>query len=376
LPNIYGRLDSVEEKLRNITQQADLIDQVAEYMFLFELRMKEHHQAILRDEIATVNAAFTEARDRITDIQTGILEHLNARSTELTLQTDRKLEEVRNWIEEVQSGILEHLNARSTELTLQTDQQIRDLGSRLDDVGLGHLVLQRSIADLRSTSSQSRAHITDENGAHGDLDFDPALYQRFEDRFRGAEGEIKGRQAEYVHILSSSLALGRALDIGCGRGEWLELVSAAGFEAYGIDSNPVSVNRCVEKGLKVEIGDALDHLRSLNEDSLGVVSLFQVLEHVPVNDLSALLKEVLRVLMPGGAVVAEFPNIQSLRVGAGSFWLDPTHVRPLHPLFVEFLAREVGYASIHLHYPTWDGDEVSKESAVLSSPDVALIALK
>ena len=150
------------------------------------------------------------------------------------------------------------------------------------------------------------------------------------------------------------------------------------FEAYGIDTNPVSIARCRELGLTAQQDDAESHLAKLESDSLGVISLFQVLEHVPLAELPALLREILRVLKPGGMLIAEFPNIQSLQVGANTFWLDPTHLRPLHPLFVEFVAIETGFASVQLHYPSYEtpSEDAPGMSGATTAPDVALLAIK
>jgi len=406
LPNIYNRLDSYESRLNTLEVRPDALDQVAEYLFLLELRLKEHQLVGINSAVADFQSGLDHLRTvfanslgvwntKIDELQRVLLTHLDNRSTELTQQTADKISELKTWVTDVQQGLLTHLDNRSTELTQQTADKISELKTWVTDVQQGLLThldnrsteltqqtaddlarLRRVISDLRLSTNPAGAGHPGHHGGGRDIAFNFELYQTFEDQFRGSEREIADRQIAYVAELHTSLELGRVLDIGCGRGEWIQVLTSRGFDAYGIDSNPVSVSRCTEKGLHVTVADALEHLRSLEDNSLGVVSLFQVLEHVPLGELPLLLAEVLRVLTPGGAIVAEFPNIQMLSVGASSFWLDPTHLRPLHPLFVEFLAREAGYSSARLHYPTFEDGNVSIDSAALGSPDVALIALK
>ena len=176
---------------------------------------------------------------------------------------------------------------------------------------------------------------------------DDALYIALEDAFRGDPIVIRARQHQYVpyvqNVVTQSTPL---LDIGCGRGEWLNILKDSNIPATGIDTNAASVQECSAQGLNVLHADAITYLSNAKEQSLGAITLFQVLEHLPFATMVHLLRLALRALVPGGFLIAEVPNSETLSVGASTFWIDPTHERPLFPGLLEFLATEVGYTSV------------------------------
>ena len=182
-----------------------------------------------------------------------------------------------------------------------------------------------------------------------------SLYAAFEDVFRGAREDIKQRLAFYVEHLALAGA-GQpdhpVLDIGCGRGEWLDLLREHGMAAYGIDSNLIMVERTTALGLDARHADLLAHLRGLGDASRGAVTAFHVVEHLPFGTLVDFLDETLRVLVPGGILVIESPNAETVRVGATTFYNDPTHRNPVLPEPLRFVIEHRGFASaeiIRLH---------------------------
>jgi SAM-dependent methyltransferase/F0F1-type ATP synthase membrane subunit b/b' len=162
---------------------------------------------------------------------------------------------------------------------------------------------------------------------------------RFADAFRGAREEILGRVAEYVPLLGGS---GPVLDLGCGRGELLEALATAGVEARGVDSDPAMIEACRRLGLAASEGEALETLRAAAPASLGAVTAIHVVEHLPPAAWMGLVAEAARALRPGGVLLIESPNPDSLRVGAGLFWTDPTHRAPVHPDALAFVVKAVG----------------------------------
>jgi O-antigen chain-terminating methyltransferase len=215
-------------------------------------------------------------------------------------------------------------------------------------------------------------------------------YLRFEDAFRGSREEIRERSRPYLEHVRKAGAGGAdrpVLDLGCGRGEWLEVLREAGMTARGVDSNPVAVERVRALGLQAEVGDVLGHLRALPEASVGFVSAMHVVEHLPQPVLEELLVQLLRVLKPGGAIFLETPNPENLIVGANTFWTDPTHLRPIRPSVLRFQAEEAGFARaevLPLHpmdpkFPVGgEGGRTAEElNALLCGPqDYAVLAFK
>ena len=173
-----------------------------------------------------------------------------------------------------------------------------------------------------------------------------AFYVALENHFRGSRDLIAERQQVYLTELPSVVSDQHpVVDLGCGRGEWLLALKAQGIPVRGVDSNVVCVAECASKGLDVELGDLVTFLGKQPDQSVGAFTLFQVLEHLPFDVLLTTLRQIRRVLVPGGRLIAEVPNAKNLRVSAGTFWIDPTHHRPLYPELLLFLADEVGFSN-------------------------------
>jgi len=177
-----------------------------------------------------------------------------------------------------------------------------------------------------------------------------AMYAAFEEAMRGPVEVISERVAAYVPELAQVKHLGPILDIGCGRGELLQLLREEKIESYGVDTNAVYVERCTSEGLNVQLGDALDHLRSIPDRSLGGITAIQVVEHLPMDYLIEFLSQAIRVIRPGGILVLETPNPENVTVGASTFYLDPTHQRPIPPPLLEFIVRSRGFSNTEVRY--------------------------
>ena len=222
------------------------------------------------------------------------------------------------------------------------------------------------------------------------------LYKAFEDLHRGSHELIKSRLGVYLPFIevvksiypptaSSSTANEgiEALDLGCGRGEWLELLKEQRVSAEGIDLDDDMLGACRAQGLKVATGDAVAYLQSLPNNSRSVISGFHIAEHLSLDHLKILVEESLRVLKPAGLLILEAPNTENLVVGTSSFYLDPTHQRPLPSQLLTFLTDYFGFARsklLRLQEPALLRDELTPVSLfnVLSavSPDYAVIAQK
>jgi len=177
------------------------------------------------------------------------------------------------------------------------------------------------------------------------------LYADFTDVFRGSRQEIKERLAVYVPRLTKAGIGGASmpvLDIACGRGEWLELLREHGLAASGVDNSHAMVVACRALGLEVTEADAVEHLRSLPEASLGAVTGFHIIEHLPLSRLLSLLDAAVRALKPGGVAIFETPNPNNIVVGSRNFYLDPTHHHPIPPQLARFLAGARGLRRLEI----------------------------
>jgi SAM-dependent methyltransferase len=170
-------------------------------------------------------------------------------------------------------------------------------------------------------------------------------YAGFEDAFRGGEDEIRERMEDYVARFAGASDV---LDVGCGRGEFLELLRDRGIAARGIDLNVEMVQRCRAKGLDVVEADALTYLSGLADASLGGVIASQVVEHLQPDDLMRFLELAARRLRPGGLIVLETINPASWSAFFDSYVRDLTHVRPVHPDTLRYLLIAHGFAATEI----------------------------
>ncbi|MDX6611481.1 MAG: hypothetical protein QOD75_667 [Blastocatellia bacterium] len=178
-----------------------------------------------------------------------------------------------------------------------------------------------------------------------------AFYVALEEQFRGSREEIKDRLRIYLPLVINA-GIGAddkpILDVGCGRGEWLELLGEQGLVASGIDSNRMQVAKSRELGLNVAEAELLDYLRRTPDSSLGAVTGFHIVEHLPVETLVAFLDETVRVVVSGGAVIFETPNPENILVGSCNFYFDPTHRNPLPGPVLKFLIESRGFKDVQI----------------------------
>jgi O-antigen chain-terminating methyltransferase len=178
-----------------------------------------------------------------------------------------------------------------------------------------------------------------------------ASYLAFEDLHRGTRDEIMRRQSVYLpHFQLSVSQQAPLLDLGCGRGEFLELCRGAGLPARGVDINPAMVALCREMGLDATEADGLAYLRAQPPAGLGGILLSQVIEHLTLDQLTELVALCAEKLAPGGVLIAETVNPQTLSTFAGAFYVDLTHHKPVHPEAARFLWRWAGLGEVEILY--------------------------
>jgi 2-polyprenyl-3-methyl-5-hydroxy-6-metoxy-1,4-benzoquinol methylase len=235
------------------------------------------------------------------------------------------------------------------------EKQFAQAEKALSRLKVDHILLERRVAVLLEEArrrlpepmSQQQLQVFASEHMHR-LD---ALYVSFEDQFRGTREDIKARFQVYLPLLKEAM-LGSEqvpiLDVGCGRGEWLELLQEEGLRAQGIDLNRVLVEACRSHGLTVAEGEAIAYLSTMPPNSLGAVTGFHIIEHLPFDRLIALLDETVRVLKPGGVAIFETPNPENILVGSCNFYLDPTHRNPLPSSMVKFIAEARGLCRVEI----------------------------
>ncbi len=177
---------------------------------------------------------------------------------------------------------------------------------------------------------------------------------------------------DLAHLAGQDLLV---LDIGTGRGDFLRVLTKAGINCRGIDLNPEAVAAAQRSGVDVVLSDASDYLESLADESVGAVTAFHVVEHVPPAELIQLIDQIVRVLAPGGVLILRDSDPTNLVVGASSFYHDPTHQRPVTPDYLAFLVQDRGLINVQTRFlhPLPGYDVVAPIEEVLGGRSLQLL---
>jgi SAM-dependent methyltransferase len=269
-------------------------------------------------ELASALVGFAQRIDRLADAKDRLYASLGNRRSDLLLEAmDKRLETVRLGIGRTQ----ERLEGMSSAVALTRAE-----------VG----VLLHGKGDAREAGPSAPRERLDE-----------ARYLAFEERFRGSSDEIRGKLRDYVPLFRERAPV---LDLGCGRGEFLELLRESGIEGFGVDGNREMVRTCREKDLEAEAGDVVAFVSGRAPASAGGIFAAQLIEHLPPRAIGALLDDCYRALRPEGRLVLETVNPRSLTALVESFYRDLTHEKPLHPETLDFALRAAGFREVEIRY--------------------------
>jgi SAM-dependent methyltransferase len=196
------------------------------------------------------------------------------------------------------------------------------------------------------------------------------LYRRLDDVFRGPSEGVRERQRPYLDVIGDRSPV---VDLGCGRGDFLDALRERGTSYVGVEPDAGMREACLAKGHDAVVGsDANAYLESVGDDSLGVVFLTQVLEHMHTDYLLCFLQLALQKLHADGLLIAEIPNPHSAHTSK-IFWVDPTHQSPIFPEVVLALCWAIGFQSAFIFHPMGSGDA---EADRFTEPEVAIVATK
>jgi SAM-dependent methyltransferase len=290
-----------------------------------------HHQKI--GGLFREQQAIVEDQEKVrADMQAYLLseQERSRRQAELLERYDERLNEAKAKYETLMNQLTQRLQQTRAEVVMQE--------RRLS------LLLEEARRRLPESFSQEQLETFVDEGTHV-LD---VLYASFEDEFRGSRQDIKDRFKVYVPILRDAGITGAILDLGSGRGEWLEVLKEEGFEARGVEKNRAMIEQCRERSLEVIEADAITYLQGLPAGSLSAVTGFHFIEHLHFETLIHLLDEVVRVLKVGGLAIFETPNPENIMVSSYNFYLDPTHRNPLPGPVARFLLESRGLSRVRV----------------------------
>ena len=278
--------------------------------------------------------------------------------------------------------------AKKWESTVVRDQRVDARVRTLDDanrelrtlVGVSQqasLTVKRELERLTaSTPNVTTPNSPTPNAARSNGAFAPSLdaykYVGFEEQFRGSQDEIRRRLESYLPFFDGR---SNVLDVGCGRGEFLDLLQAAGVAARGLDLNHEMAELCRARGLDVTEADVVGYLDGVPDGSIGGLFAAQVVEHLQPAYLLRFLELAHHKLAPGAPLVLETLNPACWVAFFESFIRDITHVWPLHPETLRYLVLASGFvdARIEFRSPVPPADKLQPIAAAPESPVADLV---
>jgi 2-polyprenyl-3-methyl-5-hydroxy-6-metoxy-1,4-benzoquinol methylase len=312
MSQLAGRLEANEQVSLELK---DIRNHWAEWRIEWERKLQQNEVQFLRN-VADLQGHF---QHRVNVLDSGYRESLRLQHIAFTAELDQKTSEI-------QQRLWADMERIRLEYERLIHSELRTIRQRA--------MLQHAPAEALQPSRETQ-------GA-GALAFD---YGRFAERFRGTEEYVKASQQFYRPYFTGRE---NVVDLGCGRGEFLELCRELGVAARGIDLSDESIAICQTKGLTAEKADLFEYLGNLAEGSLDGVFCSQVVEHIPPDRLPEMIRLAASRLQRGGVIAIETPNPECLAIFATHFYLDPTHQRPVpHPLLAFYL-EEFGVGNIEV----------------------------
>jgi 2-polyprenyl-3-methyl-5-hydroxy-6-metoxy-1,4-benzoquinol methylase len=364
-PTVGGEVD-LEKVVAELRSRIEQRREAAEYPDDLETTLDDHFDRLvgvrprsspaLHDELQAVLSAlgqhgFSRAKiDPSSSLPGGRLVH-RFMSRALSRQIDGMLAQV-----EQQTVLVTRAIAVLGEISSTMGDEF-DTGilQQLDDLQIRIAEQSRDVNRLEAQVAETRERIP---GCAVDRWYEEDNFTSF---FRGSSDDLRSRYAELAKEL---IGCDPVVDLGFGRGDFMELLTELGVEVHGVEPDPQLVTSARSRGLDVEQGLAVEYLRTVEPGTLGGIVMIQVIEHLSpqqVIDFVALAAEKVR---PGGKVVLETVNPASLYTYARSFWIDPDHVRPVHPSYLEFLFREAEFARFSIEFRS----PVSEDESLVAIP--------
>jgi O-antigen chain-terminating methyltransferase len=318
LARLTQQTEALALRLQRSEELAKSIDQLRQGLEANEHRL-ERMEAQCTAIPADIESHYAQLATQIESHYAQVASQINTRYAELSTQ----FEVVRQELSDAQAHARHHYDefVAARERLLHTERRLRRV--QRDENGDG----------------RPQIHASPPPAALPAAEID---YAGFEERLRSS-AMVKDQQRIYVPYFAGQ---GPVLDVGCGRGEFLELMGAAGIEACGLDPDLDMVLLCREKGLEVTQADAAQYLAGIPDDSLGGIFSAQLIEHLTPAQLNQLVTQAARKLRTGGLIILETLNPESLFVHYKWFWMDLSHVRLVHPQTLAFLLQSAGFGEV------------------------------
>jgi SAM-dependent methyltransferase len=295
-------------------------------------------------------SAFNAALVQLLNAYLGEADSLHSRLRELASALVRYAQRVQPLVD-ARDRVATALATTRSELILESfDRRLESLGRRLEGLLALRDRIETASEEVRAVRGALAGRtVPPKIAAAATRAAADSVYTAFESRFRGSSEEVRERLSAHAELFGDKAPV---VDLGCGRGELLELLRDKGVACRGVEGNASAARACREKGLDVVEGDLVAFLRAQGEGSLGGVFAAQVAEHLAPAALVSLLDAAHRALRPGGLLLLETPNPRSVTGLLEVYNRDLTHERPLHPDTLRFLAAAAGFTDVRVEMRT------------------------
>ena len=341
LKNIIGRFlfGSLLQRIDNLTERTGRleaeIEQKNQQIQQSNLRIDNLENIInqyVRPEFEHCSAAFSKVSEDMTAI------------SESVVQLRESGDGLRRDLENISLN-LRNNNASIEGLQSDTEFMKYKLGT-----------VEKSVRFAPAASSAPTAAVQPSAPAEasGGSDYEEIDYFDFENHFRGSIDSIKKAQEAYIPYFKDKK---NVIDIGCGRGEFLSLMQDNGINAVGVDIYEPYADYCRMKGLNAECGDGSEYLSKL--ESVDGIFVGQVVEHLKPHQIIRLCNAAYEKLSDGGCIIIETPNPTSLSIYTNAFYIDPSHIKPVHPLTMKYYLEKAGFRNIEIIFTESSKPQVS-----------------
>ncbi|OEU43924.1 hypothetical protein BGV40_01310 [Methanosarcina sp. Ant1] len=324
------------------------------------------------DPIFWKQTEFNGSTVRLLNYTAGKFNHYNNEIEQLRSEIDFGMKKLRPEVEDKIEQLRPEFEDRIEHLKSEFDNKIGELRPEINNtirsevnsivtsmkLEIENMAWLASIIESKAKERHKKQEIETSDTENFDIN-----YFRFEEQFRGSREDIKQRQLNFINYFTGC---SNVLDIGCGRGEFLELLKDLGIGGKGIDIDDTMVDYCLSKGLNVEQEEAISYLKKLEDKSLDGIFIDQVVEHLEPDYLINLLQLCFQKLKYGYYIFVETVNPLSL-VSFANFYIDMTHKKPIHPETLKFLLTSVGFRDLDTKFLSPVSEEARLQKVPINS---------
>ena len=362
---LQSRLMALESRTDAVqTNEDDLRNTFITHKIVLDRKIRDGMDKLARCEqsILEQKNRIAEHQARIDSQQNGIIE-LQDKHNEQHRRIDdqqKRIAEQQMRIGSQQKGIVELQDKYNS-----VNNKLNEIDHGVDEITLSVAqVISRYLTEgtIRQSENSEKLRIKEKPAQQSDTEeyadeYTTIDYFRFQNDFRGTQNQIMERQKIYLPYFRGKK--GRVFDLGCGRGEFLRLLKEEHIQAFGVDTYSEYAVTAQLYGIDVRIGDGITMLESM-EEPLGGIFCAQVIEHLGFRTVEKLSKIAYEKLEDGGCLIMETPNPRSVSTMTNAFYLDPTHDKPVHPLLMEYLLKQIGFSEVQLIWPDHSLPQIPK----------------